>query len=86
MNYRISIEKKPRKFISSLPANQRMRVLNAISKLPSGNIKTIQGHDGFFRLRVGNYRIIFTLIPETQELTLILVTDADNRGQIYKRY
>lgn len=87
MTYRISIEKRAMKFIQAQPKNQRVRIFKAINKLPlQGKIKIMENMDGFYRLRVGDYRILYTLIPEKNEITLVLVTDAGNRGDIYKRY
>ena len=87
MTYRISIEKPAAKFINSQPKNQRVRLIKAIQRLPLvGDIKSVEGHPGYFRLRVGDYRIIYTIVPETQEVSLVLVSDAGNRGDIYNRY
>ena len=86
MTYKISIEKKALKFIMSQPKNQQARIFKAIHKLPAGSIKAVQGYDNLFRLRVGDYRFIFTITPETETLSLINVTDAGNRGQIYNNY
>ena len=87
MTYRISIEKPAAKFINSQPKNQRVRLIKAIQRLPlAGDIKAVEGHPGYFRLRVGNYRIVYTIVPETQEVSLVLVSDAGNRGDIYNRY
>lgn len=87
MTYRITIEKRAIKFIQAQPKNQRVRIFKAINKLPlQGKIKAMENMDGFYRLRVGDYRILYTLIPEKDEITLVLVTDAGNRGQIYNKY
>ena len=43
----------------------------------------MKGHPGFFRLRVGDYRIIYTV---DNGLLIVRVVDAGNRGQIYNRY
>ncbi|WP_333813455.1 type II toxin-antitoxin system RelE/ParE family toxin [Muricomes intestini] len=84
MNYEIVIEKRARKFIQKLPKPEKERILKAISKLPSGNdIKQLQGHVDFFRLRVGEYRIIYT---QNHTELIICIVDAGNRGDIYKRY
>lgn len=82
--YRIIIKKKAKKFIDNLPRNEKMRVVSAIEQLPNGeNIKKLKGHDKLLRLRVGDYRIIYTV--DNGEL-IVYVIDAGNRGQIYNRY
>lgn len=82
MKYSIRIEKRARKFIDKQPKQHQIRILTAISKLPDiGDIKQLSGYKGFYRLRVGDYRIIYTV--NNSEL-LVIVTDAGNRGQIYK--
>lgn len=82
--YQIIIKKKAKKFIDALPANERRRVVAAIEQLPNGeDIKKLKGHDNLLRLRVGEYRIIYTV--DNGEL-IVYVIDAGNRGQIYNRY
>ena len=82
--YRIVIKKPARKFIERLPLNEKRRVVEAIEKLPGGeDIKPLKGHPGMLRLRVGNYRIIYTV--DNGEL-VVYVIDAGNRGEIYNRY
>ena len=86
MNYRIEIEKPAAKFISKLPRPDKERVLIAIKKLPNeGDIKALQGKrsNGYNRLRVGDYRIIFTV---DHGLLIVHVVDAGNRGQVYNKY
>ena len=82
--YRIVIKKRAKKFIDSLPRNERERIVTAIEQLPNGeDMKAIKGHEGLLRLRVGSYRIIYTV--DHGEL-IVIVIDAGNRGQIYNRY
>lgn len=82
--YKIIIKKKAKKFIDGLPKNERFRVVKAIQSLPNGeDIKKLKGHNDLLRLRVGNYRIIYTV--NHGEL-IIIVIDAGNRGEIYNRY
>ena len=82
--YEIIIQKKAKKFIDTLPRNERIRVVAAIEQLPNGSdIKPLKGHDGLLRLRVGSYRIIYTV--DNGEL-IVYVIDANNRGQVYDRY
>lgn len=82
MKYQIIIEKRAKKFIERQPKSQQIRILQAVKKLPEqGDIKSLKGHADFYRLRVGDYRIIY--IVENEKMTVV-VTDAGNRGQIYK--
>ncbi len=82
--YHIILKKPAKKFIDRLPADERKRVVDAIEKLPDGeDIKPMKGHSGLLLLRVGEYRIIYSV--DNGELT-VYVLDAGNRGPIYKRY
>ncbi len=86
MKYTIIIEKLAEKFIVKLPKPEKERVLKAIYQLPEGSdIKTLKGekNKGLYRLRVGEYRIIYTI--DNGNL-IVYVVDAGNRGDIYKRY
>lgn len=82
--YQIIIKKKAKKFIDKLPINERKRIVSAIEQLPNGeDIKKLKGYDDLLRLRVGNYRIVYTV--DNGKL-IVYVIDIDNRGDIYKRY
>lgn len=84
MKYTIEIGKKAQKFIRKLPAPDRERVLRAIYKLPDGtDISKLQGTENLYRLRIGDYRIIYTV--DNGKL-IVIVIDAGNRGQIYNKY
>ena len=86
MNYEIQIDRKALKFINRQPQNQKCRILSAIQKLPdSGDIRPLQGNhnDGLFRLRVGDYRVIYSV---NEGRLMVYVIDAGNRGEIYNRY
>lgn len=82
--YKFLIMKPAKKFIDKLPENDKRRIVSAIEALPdSGDIKKLQGKSGYFRLRVGNYRIIYTV---DHGKLIVYIVDAGNRGQIYIRY
>ena len=86
MKYTILIEKLAEKFILRLPKPEKERVLKAIYRLPEeGDIKQLKGKKsrGLYRLRVGDYRIIYTV---DNGRLIVCVIDAGNRGQIYNRY
>ena len=82
MNYEIRIERKAMKFISKQTAEQKRRILSAISKLPfEGDRKKLVGYDDVYRLRVGDFRVIYTV---EHELVTVRVLDVGNRGDVYK--
>lgn len=83
MAYKIIVEKSALKFIKKQAKQEQLRIYNAIEKLPDGDTKPVQGHKGFYRLRVGVYRIIYTI---DNGQYIICIVDAGNRGNIYKRY
>ena len=84
MSYEIVIERKALKFINRQPADQKRRILSAIYKLPdAGDRKQLAGEDGVFRLRVGDYRVIYTV---DNGRLIVDVVAAGPRGQIYNRY
>lgn len=58
--YKIIFEKKAAKFFAGQALQQQKRLAAAISKLPEGDVKPVKGHENLYRLRVGDYRVIFT--------------------------
>ena len=60
------------------------RITDAIDKLgldpPEGDIKELKGHPGVFRLRVGGYRILYTV----ENACCIDIFKIARRGQAYK--
>ena len=82
--YQFIIKKPAKKFIDNLPVNERRRIVDAIERLPdSGDIKQLRGHEDLYRLRVGAYRVIYTV---DNGKFLICIIDAGSRGQIYNNY
>lgn len=76
---KIVYAKQPIKFLKKLPAKTRNRIIDAIAQLPkAGDIKKLKGLDGY-RLRVGDYRVIFN-----HEGGVFIIYKIDNRGQAYK--
>lgn len=74
----INYSKQALKFLNKQDKPTRIRLLNAIENLPLGDAKKLQGKEGY-RLRVGNFRIIFDKYGH-----IILIIAIDNRGQVYK--
>lgn len=82
MKYRIEFQKAALKFLRKQDRNTQERLLTAINKLPSGSdIKKLQGYD-MYRLRVGNFRVLYTI----DDIVLVIsIENIDNRGDVYKR-
>ena len=81
MRYRIIIDKKAEKFIRKQAERVQERLLKAIYKLPEGtDIKKLKGSE-LFRLRVGNYRVIYSV---DDGIKVITIENIDNRGDVYK--
>lgn len=81
--YKIEFEKAAQKFLNKQNESQRLRLYKAIYKLPSGtDIKKLKGYD-LYRLRVGDYRILYSI---DGEIKVITIENIDNRGDVYKTY
>ena len=67
------------KSIRNLDQRVKDRVKSGIEKIPDGDIQKIQGHSHLYRLRVGDYRVLFEMTANE-----IYVDDVLPRGQVYK--
>jgi mRNA interferase RelE/StbE len=45
------------------------------------DIKPLEGYSDIYRLRIGQYRVIYT-----KDNVILFIADIGNRGDIYKRY
>ena len=79
--YKIKYNKAALKFLDKQDKKQRLRIYKAIYQLPdNGDIKRLKGYNNKYRLRVGDFRIIYDKFDN--EL-IISVINIDNRGQAY---
>ena len=69
------------KVLAEYEKDTRRRIVDAIEKIPQGDIKRLQGekYPPLYRLRVGKFRIIYHI--ENGE---IIIARIDTRGDIYK--
>lgn len=77
----IEYEKVAAKHINKMDKPTKLRVKNAIEKLPSGDVIKLQGLTDDYRLRVGDLRVLFSVQNDT-----ITIKDVLPRGQAYKRW
>ena len=82
MPYRIVIMKPARKFIEKQARHNQERLLKAIYRLPlDGAVKPLAGQENLYRLRVGDYRVIYSI---HDDILTVEVMTAGNRGDVYK--
>ena len=81
---RLVLHKTPDKYLKRLPEPDKGRIKNILNGLKEepqqGDINPIIGQPGHFRVRVGNYRILYKI-----ENNIIIVTHITSRGQAYNK-
>ncbi|MDA3861564.1 MAG: type II toxin-antitoxin system RelE/ParE family toxin [Melioribacteraceae bacterium] len=83
--YKIEIKKSAVKEISKLPQKELIKILSEIKLLannprPFGAIK-LSGDDKF-RLRVGNYRILYQIFDEK---LIVIIVKVGHRKDVYNK-
>ena len=53
---KVIFKKQPLKFLKKQGEKTKSRIIKAIYALPSGDVKPLQGHPSYKRLRVGTFR------------------------------
>ena len=79
----ILLSNQAEKALDKIQSKQQDKIIEAMQGLlfepPRGDIKKLRGKINEYRLRVGNYRVIFSYISEN-----ISILDIGVRGGIYK--
>ena len=83
--YSVTVSKSAKKTLSKLPNEVIKKILDALDELgedprPMGYIQ-LKGRSGY-RIRVGNYRIIYDI---NDDELLALVVEIGDRKEIYKK-
>lgn len=76
----IQYSKAAVKTIATMELKTKQRIKQAIEKIPIGDIKALTGYAGYYRLRVGGWRIIFNY-PDDNTLMIDRIAP---RGGAYK--
>lgn len=83
-SYKILISTRARKSIDNLPKEARTVIIDKIETLISDNtnldIKKLQGHKNLYRVRAGDYRIVFQV---SKSQLLIIIALVAHRKEIY---
>lgn len=87
MTFQIEVTRDALRVLAKLDKPVRRRLQAAIDRLqhdprPPG-VRAMRGEQGLLRLRVGDYRVIYTV--QDQRL-LVLVVDVGHRSEIYRGY
>jgi mRNA interferase RelE/StbE len=80
--YRIEFAASVLEDLRSLPKREADQVLRKVQRLENGlhgNIKRLQNTDVGFRLRMGDYRVLFDVIGDR-----ILIQKVGNRKDVYE--
>ena len=85
--YKIIFSKKADKALRKMPRNIALNISKKIKELADNphkmrNIKKLTNHPGY-RLRVGDWRIVYTVHENENEL-LVHIVNVKTRGEVYK--
>ena len=83
---KIEFGTKALKFLSKLEKVSKERVFKRIKELyedpfPS-DVKKLKGEKDVYRIRVGDFRVLYRIIPEDE---VILIFRVDKRSRVYGR-
>ena len=85
--YKIEFKKSAKKEFEKLPANIQERVLEALRFLSQNpysevlQVKKLRGADSLYRIRLGDYRILYTI--ENAKLVIIVIK-IGHRSDVYR--
>lgn len=82
MRYNIHYNKRCLKYLKKLDKTNQLRIIKAINELPLGDVKRLQGDNPNYRLRVGDYRVVFS---KDEGKLNILIIEIGSRGDVYNR-
>ena len=75
----IKFERQAAKQIEALDKSTKGRIKKGIDGLPNGDIKKLQCYTATYRLRIGGYRVIYSISGDS-----IIIKAALPRGSTYK--
>ena len=75
----IRYSKQAAKYLNNQDRPAQQRIREGIERIPEGDIKPLKGVSGIFRLRVGDWRVLFSYIADS-----VYIRDIGPRGGIYK--
>ena len=84
--YTVIVDKQVAKQIEKIPTVFRTRICDAIASLgldpyPQGVVKLV-GETGLYRIRVGDYRIVYEI---QEKIITVTITKVAHRKHVYKK-
>jgi mRNA interferase RelE/StbE len=83
--WQITVRRKAKRVLTRLPAPLQTQMIKAIDELADNprppHSKQLKGTKDLYRIRVGSWRVIYTIKDE--QLLILIITIAP-RGQVYK--
>ena len=84
--YKIELKREPEKFIRKQSGKIQIQLISALRKLQKDprprQAKKLSGLDELYRIRVGDYRIVYTI---RNKKLIILVLRIAHRKDVYKK-
>ena len=84
--FKVMVTKEASRRLRSMPNNAERTIIGKIDGLaadpfaPNNNVRALKGTDGF-RLRVGDWRVLYTLDTEAGTMTIAAIVP---RGEAYR--
>ena len=83
--YRVQLDARATRELRRLAERDRTRVLQAANRLGENprhtGVTRLSGVQGFYRVRVGDFRLIFQI---NDDVLLVMVVSVGKRGEIYR--
>jgi len=86
VSFEIHLSTRAYKFFRKLPKNVYTRLITKIEELadnpfPPGVLRVLGRKEKLFRVRVGDYRILYEVYPDEK---VILIVNIDKRSRVYE--
>ena len=86
VKYEIEISESAEKSLEKIPKRDRLKILEKIDDLekdplPAGSIKLKGSKEVLYRIRSGDYRVVYSV---KQDVLIILVIEIGHRREIYR--
>ncbi len=84
MTYRIEVERRASKALAQLPRQAQVRIATAIDALaddprPHGCKPVKEADKGTYRVRVGDYRVIYVVLDDEQVVIVVRIGRRNER-------